>query len=137
MDENSDCVVLLDDSCKVVLHRPGVPPHEHFDHRVDIVSGPFQGTFTASAYANAYPRFRAELSELYETLNGEAALGGYENLEIGVKADGLGHFALSILAIEDHHRPIRLSFTMFLDQTQLPGIIAAIERVFIRSTTSG
>jgi hypothetical protein len=143
MDE-SDRVVIGDERCRIVLHRPenvvleriGTTVIEQFEHRIDVVAGAFRGTLNGVVYASGWRHFRDQLVALYESLSGNASLGGYENLKLDMKGDGLGHIAVSVEATDDHVRPIQLSFSIFLDQTQLPTIGTAIEGAFLSSTAN-
>jgi hypothetical protein len=137
MSDDTEGVVLGDGRCRVVLHAADrIACDGFFEHRVDIVAGPFHGALTAVAYANDHRDFREQVIELHRTLSGAARRGGYENLEMTFIGDGLGHIEVEIAAIAEHVPPIRLSFGMLLDQTQLPGIIAAIERTFLQGAAS-
>jgi hypothetical protein len=131
MEDRSDGVLLTDGPSRLFLHRPEQRALNGFDHRVDLVGGPFRGSIKASAYLNPYERFCAELATLYETLTGAPELGGYENLNLSLKGDGLGHIQADVCAIADHVRDTKLTYQMTLDQTQLPEIIASIRRIFL------
>jgi hypothetical protein len=130
MSDAIDSVVISDERCKIVLWPPKFDTHG-FEHRVDLVAGAFRGSINAVAYANAYGHFRTGLVKLYETLSGEVAYPAYENLDLKMTGDGRGHIEVSVRATDDFYRPIQLSLRIFLDQTQLPTIIDAIERVFL------
>jgi hypothetical protein len=131
-----DLVVIGDERCSITLHRPEHVFREgvvvQFEHRIDVVAGAFRGSLNGAAYANGWTRFLDQLGSLYDSLTGTASLGGYENVEIEMKGDGLGHFTVSGVVTDDHVRPIRLQFSIILDQTQLPRIRAGTERVFGR-----
>jgi hypothetical protein len=132
MFSDNDGVVLRDGRCSIVLHPTTTPaPDSHFEHRADLVAGPFRGTMIATAYHNGYPRFRSRLVSLYATLSGQAVLDGYENLDIALTGDGLGHVDVEVTATAELDPLIRLRFHVQLDQTQLPEIIVAIDRTFM------
>lgn len=124
-------VVLSDKHSKIVLHAPSRRYEESgFDHQVDVTAGPFSGSLTVHAYANAFGEFRRELDVLYKKLSGEAKLGCDEDLELRLAGDGLGHLRAEVSVVADHVRNIKLMFEVELDQTQLPGLAKSIERTF-------
>jgi hypothetical protein len=116
------------------LHRPE-HLNDYFEHRIDITAGPFRGAFNGVAYRNGYAHFLDGLRTLYEELSDEVSLDGYENFTLSMLGDGLGHITVSVSATAEFERPIILSFRIYLDQTQLPGIIAAIDQTFCRPDT--
>lgn len=131
MPEEIEAAVLRDERCSIALHCPAHSLEKgYFEHRIDIVAGAFRGAINGVCYANAYGHFRDQLATLYKDLSGQASLDGYENLTLHLKGDGLGHIEASAVATDDSYRAIRLSFTMHLDQTQLPAFIAAIDTMF-------
>jgi hypothetical protein len=134
MSEIDGCVVLRDERCKVVIHpvRHTWPDASGFEDEIELVGGPFQGSISAVAYLDPYPHFHQELIKLYQTLSGNATLGGYENFEMTLTGDGLGHIQARVSAVAVHHLGIRLNFIMEFDQTQLPPIISAIKETFLQ-----
>jgi hypothetical protein len=105
-----------------------------FHHLTDIVSGPFRGTVETSSYAGlvAFVEFRHELAALYESLNGEAHLpDSYENMRLVVKGDGLGHLTVEGEVRAGNLMEFHLRFEFSMDQTYLPEIIGAIDRIFL------
>jgi hypothetical protein len=77
-------------------------------------------------------RFRAELASLNETLAGEAALASYEpDLKVTLKAQHLGHIAGEVEITPDHMNQFH-RFALVLDQSYLPALVAACDRVLER-----
>jgi hypothetical protein len=74
-------------------------------------------------------QFRDQLAALYRTLNGEARLSpAYENLWLSLEGDGLGHITVQVDARAGACMEMKLSFSFVIDQTQLPEVIARVER---------
>lgn len=140
MSEDADGVLLTDGRSCILLHLPERYPDGHgFHHLVDLVGGPFRGSIDASSYegCEAYRGFRDGLVALYKSLQGEARLPiSYENLDVSLIGDGRGHIRVHVHAVAGHTMDIKLSFNFGIDQTHLPAIIKAVERVFIRDGTS-
>jgi hypothetical protein len=138
MTEVSDGILLTDGRSRIFLHPPQLYPGRHgLHHRVDLVGGPFQGSIIASSYegGRAFCSFHQELLALYDTLSGEAHLPrSYENLRISLRGDGLGHVTVEVEAdaVAGDFMDTRLTFNFRIDQTQLPAVIAAIERLFLQ-----
>jgi hypothetical protein len=124
-------MVFADRGYSILLHPPELHRDGHgYHHRVDLAAGPFQGAIDAASYASVevLRRFRDELVLLYQSLKGEAHLGGYENLMLDLKGDGLGHITVRVSAIAGPCMDTRLSCTFTIDQTQLlPAITALAE----------
>ena len=132
-----DSVLLTDVRSRVLLHPPEACADGHgFLHHVDLVGGPFHGTIDASSYVGprALVVFHQELVALYESLKGEAHLPNtYENLRMSLKGDGLGHIVVQVEAhavaqVEATVSECLLNFGFAIDQTQLPTVIATVER---------
>jgi hypothetical protein len=108
------------------------PPRvgEGLQHRVDVRAGPFSGSITVYCFQSPWNDVHRELSRLRAFLTGEVATFGYEEMEISFTGDGLGHIKVNV-SFQDHL--LRLSFEINLDQTQLPSILAGIDRVFLQT----
>jgi hypothetical protein len=136
MTDEGEGLLLTDGRCRIFMHPPRPYRDGHgFSHKVDLVGGPFGGSIIASSYAGpqTYGSFHRELLGLYRSLTGEASLPrSYENLRISLKGDGLGHLTVQADAVAGDCMDIRLSFNFRIDQTQLPDVIAAVERLFLR-----
>ena len=74
-------------------------------------------------------RFRFELERIGATLAGEAALSSYEpDLKATLKVQSLGHIQLEVEITPDHLNQFH-RFTMDLDQSYLPPLIDACDRI--------
>ena len=130
MCRKADGALLTDGRSRAFFHppRPWGGEDDGYDQQVDLVAGPFRGTIKASAYANGLPSFHRQLTELNQTLKGEAELSAYENFKLSLKGDGLGHIEVKVEATVYDSTIVQLSFNFDIDQTQLPAVITAIER---------
>jgi hypothetical protein len=131
MSDEIDPAVLSDGRCRLALHRPRAFPQDGLEHLVTAAAGPFEGKLTAVAWLNSYAKFCDDLEALHHRLTGEAVLQGYENLELRLHGDGLGHVEAAVAMVADHVNAIELRFRIELDQTQLPALIASLRRIFV------
>jgi hypothetical protein len=82
-------------------------------------------------------RFRNELAAASNTLAGEAILGGLEpDLMVTIKVQRLGQVAVEVDITPDHVSQ-RHRFTVDLDQTYLPALIASCDAVLDRLPVRG
>jgi hypothetical protein len=131
MSEQAETVVLSDGRSRVVLHRPQSRGVHGFEHWIELVGGPFQGSLEGSAYMDPYRDFHDDLAKLHQTLSGEVTLDGYENFGMTLRGDGLGHIQVEVSANPQTYPSVHLEFEMLLDQTQLPAILASLKRAFL------
>ena len=128
-------VFVSDGDSSVELHPPQpYPGGSGFHHQVNLRARPFQGAIDASSYASVpvLRTFHKQLVTLYNTLEGEARLPeSYENLQIKMKGDGRGHIAVEVVARGENLRDY-LAFDFMIVQTQLPAIIAGIEKFLVQ-----
>lgn len=144
MTNDVNGVLLTDGRNRIFLHPPKLYPGGHgFTHQVDLVFGPFQGSFETSSYEGpmALQTFYEQLNALYGSLRGEARLpDSYENLKVYLSGDGLGHFKVRAdiwVVPTGDDMDIQFSFSFSIDQTQLPDIAAAVQRVFLNESLRG
>jgi hypothetical protein len=104
--------------------------HEPDDWRVtnvEVVCGTWKGTFRWQFYKGELRRFGQEIQQLYRTLSGAANLVPMEpNLKLKVTGDGRGHITVEGRAEPEFYSGTYLVFTLSLDQTELPHIVAAL-----------
>ena len=82
-------------------------------------------------------RFCTQCKTLYQTLHGSAVLESYEpNLAVCLRGDGQGHIDVETKITPDHMTQ-RHRFQHAMDQTFLPGIMLAVERVLQRVPVRG
>jgi hypothetical protein len=136
--ESGEGVLLSDGSSRVFIHPPEIYGNDlGFRHLVDLVAGPFQGTVEASSYSSkaVIQSFHRDLIALHHTLRGKVELPNtYDSFKMSLEGDGLGHLRVRVSARAGDAMDIRLSFDFWIDQTQLPPIIAAVERLFLVRT---
>jgi len=95
---------------------------------VAIVAGAFRGGFRAELDMRA---FRQALERLYDTLEGSASLHcGEGSLDIEVTCAGPGRIRVSAKARPSPHNA-ELQLSEEIDQSYLPAILSAIDRLFL------
>ena len=98
---------------------------------IDVVVGGFRGTVFAGLRAEELRSFYEALSQVYESLQGEASLSsieGWLTLQLGV--DLAGHVKASGQVVDQPGIGNELSFKIEgLDQSDVPAIIAALDEV--------
>lgn len=96
---------------------------------VSIAAGPFHGSFGAELDIRI---FRNALERMYGTLDGTACLRSTDgSLDVELIGNGTGRIRMKALA-----RPMKsgeLRFTADIDQSALPLILSAIDRLFLSS----
>lgn len=84
-----------------------------------------------------FERFRGDLARMHETLTGEASLSGYEpNLKVTLRASSLGQIGGEVEITPDYASEFH-RFDVGLDQTHLPPLIAACEKIVERFPVIG
>jgi hypothetical protein len=140
MDEWRPCVTVgreAGDHCVVrVLGRLHDGADDYWDGNwlmssVDLVVGPFRATVPASLRADELATFRDQLSELYQSLAGVAVLDSMEEwLHLAVSVTSSGAVEVTGKARDRLGRANELLFHIEdLDQSDLPGIIEALDEV--------
>lgn len=123
-------VIIGDGQFGLTLHAPDQIWEHGITHRVDIVAGPFSGTFVVDGYVDPYPPLVEGLEKLHADLSGEVAPHEFENMMIKFIGDGRGHIEVPVRVML-HERGIELKFSIKLDQTELPPIIKSIKETFL------
>jgi len=95
---------------------------------IDVRAGPFQGAVLDETIG--IERFRIELIALNAALKGEAKLYSYEGLDVVLVGNGTGGIEVNVQIVADPERPIRLTFSFYIDQSYLPAIIQQIDAEF-------
>lgn len=134
MSDETDCVVIGDELARVVIWPAKSGGPEPIPYRVDIFADTFRCTVDADVLGG-FEKFHFGLVRLYETLTGEVGFPAIEGLEMNLRGDGRGHIHVSVRATADYSRPIDMRVGISIDQTQLPPIIAAVERVLIKGSS--
>lgn len=126
-----NAVLISDGRSSVTLIRTGRLAYG-IPTRIDVVGGPFQGSI--SDEVGDYATFHRDLVNLYKILQGSAKLGGLEGLfDLTVTALRLGMLEVKVRALASHVPRIELAFEFLIDQSYVPPIISAIDRVFLAS----
>ena len=102
---------------------------------VDIVTGPFSGSYEARCLAQKLSPFRAELELLYERLDGDATLRpDWEgSLALLLHGDGLGHVSIKAEACPNPATGPWLRFVLpSIDQTFLRPLIDALRELEVQ-----
>jgi hypothetical protein len=100
---------------------------------VDVRTGAFRGKYVADLRVEEFESFRAQLDALYKSLKGEAALNSMEGwVSVRLAADRLGHLNAECEMRDQPGMGSRLFFTLDLDQSFIPTMVAALDDV-IRS----
>lgn len=97
---------------------------------VTVKGGKFSGQFEAEFMTIDFEKFKQELKPLYDNLKGSATFSGLEGqLELNIVGDGLGHFDVSVVAIDQAGFGSKLSFTMSFDQTLIKELVSQLDAI--------
>jgi len=118
-----------------VLARPNAASPSPWDHdwltvRIRVAGGAFSGGYEATIRTHDLARFRGELADLHGRLSGTATFSCDENwLHLEVKGDGRGHIDVRCEARDDPTFGACLQYTIAIDQTYLPKVLAELDEV--------
>lgn len=125
--------VRADVRCRMYPNREDSADGNWLTVQIDLVAGPFAGSYSASWRAEFIPPFRAQVEELYRTLEGTATFvpDWERSLTITLTGDGRGHVAIEGTACPDvGARGPELRFWMpSIDQTFLPALIDEVHGI--------
>jgi hypothetical protein len=111
----------------VSIEIGGAPFEGWLTGTVAVSAGPWSGEFKAQFYVGELGRFGAEIEKLYQDLAGPAVFASMEsNIEMTLTGDGKGHITAEGIARDGFVRDTYIRFELALDQTELPGIAAAL-----------
>jgi hypothetical protein len=97
---------------------------------IEVAAGAFRGRYEAQLRAEEVHAFRDEMRALGSKLDGMAAFKTIEEwLRMQIVGDGRGHFRASCHAIDAPDGGTRLTFEVSFDQTELPAIVRALDRI--------
>jgi hypothetical protein len=99
--------------------------------KINIKGGAFSGQYIADIMTVDFEKFKQELKPLYDNLKGSATFADIEHaIEIKIKGDGIGHFALNIKACDQPGMySSELIFSMSFDQTELKILIDQLDNI--------
>jgi hypothetical protein len=106
--------------------------------RIVVRADPFHGEFTGDLRTDELAGLREDLALLSADLAGEIAFANMDgHLAFAVTGDGIGHFVVRGEASREPGSGQVLSFRLLLDQTDLPPILADLERALHRYPVQG
>jgi hypothetical protein len=95
-----------------------------FGADVEVVVGTFRCAYPADFNSSAFPRFHAELEQLYEAVSGSAVFTSYEGqLEVTLTCNAIGKIEVRGEATDVAGIGNRLTFGFHIDQTYVPAIL--------------
>ena len=98
--------------------------------KVEVKGGNFTGSYIAEFRTDDFKTFEEQLASLYNNLNGNAVFNDLEDyLELRIKGDGIGHFAVGIEACDRPGYGNRLSFELSFDQTQINTMLDQLNKI--------
>lgn len=97
---------------------------------VRVRAGGFDGRADGEFRTEELLAFREQLGRLHATLKGEAVFATMEEwLHLRLVGDGRGHIVVKAVVRDAPGIGNRLEFALALDQTDLPMVISALDRV--------
>ena len=100
---------------------------------ITVKGGRFQGQYEAELMRVDFDTFNQDLKRIYNDLKGCARFTCLESqLEIIMEGDGLGHFVIHCIAMDQPGVGGKLEFDMAIDQTYLPNLIRQLEMILDR-----
>ena len=97
---------------------------------VVVAAGAFRGEFRAALRVEDFARFRDEVRVLYESLAGHARFGTMEEwIAVEIEGDGKGLLRAECSVLDEPGIGNRLTFTLSLDQTDLPEMLRSLDAI--------
>ncbi|MBX3468829.1 MAG: hypothetical protein KF878_18315 [Planctomycetes bacterium] len=97
---------------------------------IDLQAGAFSGLVEADLRADDFVRFRNSVRRLHDHLDQGATFDTLEGaLKIDVSGDGRGHFEARCEVCDRPGDGNVLRFTLVFDQTHLPTLVRALDRI--------
>lgn len=105
--------------------------------KLTLEAGGFSGQFDCDLVTTDFKRFREQLSELYEKMDGIALFDTIEEqVNIRIKGDGIGHFKADCNVMDNPGTGNSLGFELEFDQTFVPQIINQLDKIMRTFPTS-
>ena len=101
------------------------------DSTVEVKVGGFRGLYGAQFLLVELFEFRTDLASLYSFKSQEAVFASTEGqLSIRISGNGLGGFTAACESTDNMGaEPIRLSFQLKFDQSEIPGMLTSLDLV--------
>ena len=128
MDPDHSGVLISDGRCSVRLRRAGAANELGYPTLIDVQAGPFSGSIKDDTVV--FGRFREQMSDLYNSLSGQATLGSYEGFELVLEGNRTGAISGKVTIVAEHVPLIKLTFELSTDQSYLPAIIQQLDAEF-------
>lgn len=97
---------------------------------IDVTFRSFRANVPVSLWTTDFVDFRDGLRRCYEDLAGACAFGTLEGwLAIDITGDGRGHFDAVCTLRDDPMLSTLLKFELAFDQTELPTMLRALDRI--------
>ena len=98
--------------------------------KTSLKAGGFAGQFSCDLMISDFEKFKEQLSELYEKMNGIAIFDTIEDqIKIRIKGDGIGHFEADCKVMDSPGIGNSLDFTLEFDQTFIPQMINQLDNI--------
>ncbi|MFD0976987.1 WapI family immunity protein [Salinimicrobium gaetbulicola] len=98
--------------------------------KVSLKAGGFSGQFDCDLVTTDFKKFRDQLSELYEKMNGVALFDTLEEqIYLKIKGDGIGHFKADCKVMDSIGTGNALEFKLEFDQTFIPQMIIQLDDI--------
>jgi hypothetical protein len=105
---------------------------------VTLRAGAFSGRYDADLRTDEFARFRDELKAVFQPLIGKAEFSSLEGwLAIEFVGNGKGHFSGSCQAMDTPGTGNRLSFSLAIDQTEIPSILRDLDFILSKFPVIG
>lgn len=98
--------------------------------KLTLNAGGFSGRFDCDIMTTDFERFKEQLSELYEKLEGTAIFETREDqVAIRIEGDGIGHFQADCMVMDFPGTGNKLEFELTFDQTFIPDLLRQLKAI--------
>ena len=106
--------------------------------KIDIKVGGFTGDYISHLRSEEFFSFYEQLKIVYEDLSGVARFENMEEwLDILVKGDGIGHFKVNCIALDEPGIGNTLEFKLEIDQTEIADLIKKLDKILKKFSVIG
>lgn len=124
------------DFIRIELNSLNYPTAEHdwdrnwIKSKVIVKAGAFSGQFECDLMTTDFEKFKQDLSQLYEKLDGRASFDTREGqVTIKIKGDGIGHLNADCSLMDKAGIGNTLEFEINFDQTIIPEMVRQLENI--------